>query len=274
MKKLSPAQRKRFKRRVYTYYRTHGRHHLPWRATTNPYHILVSEVMLQQTQVERVIPKYRAFLKRFPTVRSLASAPLSDVVQAWSGLGYNRRAKMLHDAANHIVAEYKGRFPQTVEALEALPGVGPYTARAVVAFAYNKPVVMIETNIRTVFLHEFFRTRRSVPDADITPLIAQCLAEEEPHEWYAALMDYGAYLKHAHPNPSSRSKHHVVQPAFRGSLREARGGILRALCTGSKTERALVEETGYHTARVQQALSGLMRDGLVVKRRRTWALAT
>jgi len=120
-----------FRTTVWNHYRRHGRHTLPWRTTTNPYRILVSEVMLQQTQVERVIPYYKTFLRAFPTVQTLAQAPLSRVLTLWQGLGYNRRAKMLHEAAKQVVAQYGGRMPHDAEALETLRGVGPYTARAV-----------------------------------------------------------------------------------------------------------------------------------------------
>ena len=145
-----------FVARVWEYYKAHGRHDLPWRKTTDPYKILVSELMLQQTQVDRVLLKYKAFLKLFPTARRLAAAPLGDVLRAWQGLGYNRRAKFLHQAAQYVTNELKGRWPKDEAGLLALPGVGPYTARAVLAFAYNEPVVLIETNVRQVFLHHLF----------------------------------------------------------------------------------------------------------------------
>ena len=147
---------KKFKDTVWKYYREHGRSDLPWRKTTDPYRILVSEVMLQQTQVERVIPYYTRFLKKFPTVRALAKAPLSQVLIAWQGLGYNRRAKMLHEAAKEVVRGHGGLFPRTALELEKLPGVGPYTAHAVAAFAYNEDGICIETNIRTAVTHHFF----------------------------------------------------------------------------------------------------------------------
>jgi A/G-specific adenine glycosylase len=164
---------KRFQEKVWDFYRQSGRHSLPWRKTHDPYKILVSEMMLQQTQVDRVIPKYEAFLKRFPKVLDLAAAPLSDVLALWSGLGYNRRALFLKRIADVVTAEMKGKFPKDAESLRALPGVGPYTAAAVSTFAYNQSNVFIETNIRAAYLHEFFPDMQGVSDAQILPLITK-----------------------------------------------------------------------------------------------------
>lgn len=258
---------KRFQKKVLDFYRTHGRHSLPWRKTHNPYKILVSEMMLQQTQVDRVVPKYDAFLKRFPTVSDLASAPLSDVLVLWSGLGYNRRALFLKRIVDVVIAQMKGRFPKDTESLRALPGVGPYTAAAVSTFAYNQPNVIIETNIRAVFLHEFFPEQQGVSDAQLLPYIEQTLYRANPREWYWALMDYGAHLKRTNPNPSRRSAHHGAQSAFKGSLREIRGGILRYFAETAKkrhTKEALLSAYGGSPARFDVALAGLVKDGFLV----------
>ena len=161
----------RFRNLVWKYYKEQGRHTLPWRATTDPYRILVSEVMLQQTQVERVIPFYKNFLTRFPTVRALAAASLADVLAAWQGLGYNRRAKMLHEAAKAVVAQHKGKMPHDAQTLLTLPGIGPYTASAVAAFSDNSDEILIETNIRTVITHHFFPEKDKVSDADILTVL-------------------------------------------------------------------------------------------------------
>ena len=139
-----------FQKEVWNYYKAHGRHDLPWRKTRDPYRILVSEVMLQQTQVPRVLEKYKEFLKAFPSVMALAAAKLSEVLKIWSGLGYNRRGKYLHDAAKIVVADHKGNMKKALA--EPLPGVGSYTRAAVRTFAYNEPHTMIETNIRTVYI--------------------------------------------------------------------------------------------------------------------------
>ena len=274
MKMPSPAAVKAFRRRVRAHYARHGRHTLPWRKTTDPYRILVSEMMLQQTQVDRVIPKYRAFLKQFPTVRALACAPRRVVLAAWSGLGYNRRARFLHEAAQHVVAEHGGRFPQDIAALEALPGVGHYTARAVAAFAFNTPVVMIETNIRTVYLHEFFADAQHVPDSELVPIIERTRDTRNSREWYAALMDYGTHLKKQHTNPSRRSKHHTRQSAFKGSRRQLRGCIVRTLADADAraSTAALARVCNRSREETQHALEALAREGMVRRDKRSWRL--
>jgi A/G-specific adenine glycosylase len=158
---------------VLHHWRNHGRHDLPWRHTDNPYHILVSEIMLQQTQVPRVIDRYSEFLRVFPSFRVLATATPAAVLKVWQGLGYNRRALMLLRCARAVVDEHASSLPTDREALESLPGIGPYTAGAIMAFAFDAPVAMIETNIRRVYIHHYFPRRRSVPDADILPLVAR-----------------------------------------------------------------------------------------------------
>lgn len=214
--------------RIYSYYRSHKRL-FPWRDTENTYHVYLSEVMLQQTQTGRVREKFAEFLSVLPTWQALATAPLSAVLSLWQGLGYNRRAKFLHESAQRIVRDHEGTVPSDIETLESLPGIGPATARSIAAFAYNKPVVFIETNIRTVFIHEFFPGEREVSDADLLPFIEATLDRDNPRQWYYALMDYGVMLKQTLPNPSRRSKHHVVQSRFEGSDRQIRGACIRAL---------------------------------------------
>lgn len=261
------------KRMVWAHYRTSGRHNLPWRTTTNPYHILVSEVMLQQTQVDRVIPKYQAFLKRFPTVAALAEAPLRDVLTLWQGLGYNRRAKALHEAARHIVRVHKGKMPRTYEELALLPGVGPYTASAVCAFAYNQPVVMIETNIRTVFFYHLLGTRTAVPDSEIRDLAAAILDNKRARLWYWALMDYGAHLKRNGIRVNSQSKHYTKQSKFEGSDRQIRGAILRAVCNDHVSRSDLYKTIDAQRTRIDTQLDALTHEGLVLNRRGRVTLA-
>lgn len=253
-----------FERTVLNFYTNQGRHHLPWRKTTNPYRILVSEVMLQQTQVDRVIPYYKNFLKKFPTVKALASAPLGEVLRAWSGLGYNRRAKMLHDAAKKITIY--GNFPTDYKTLVSLPGVGEYTARAVRVFAFNQPEFLVETNIRTVFIHHFFsRIKREISDQEIVPYMELCSnAIKNPREWYAALMDYGAYLKKTHGNISRRSKTYAKQKPLKGSDREIRGVILKALQQSSHTLQAL-QKLPFEKNRLKKHLSKLVDEQLIIK---------
>ena len=219
-----------FRREVWEFYRAHGRR-LPWRETSDPYAVLVSELMLQQTQVSRVFPKFEAWMARFPDVRSLAEASLSEVLAFWNGLGYNRRAVYLQKAACEVCDRFGGNFPRSEEELRSLPGVGAYTAGAVSAFAFGTPSVFIETNIRTVFIHRFFSDiQEKIDDSQILPLVRQTLDRENPREWYYALMDFGAELKRTVPNPGRKSKHYAKQSKFEGSFRQAlsaRGFVLR-----------------------------------------------
>ena len=226
---LDAAAVARFRRRVWT----HDRHHyrsLPWRETSDPYAILVSEVMLQQTQVTRVGNYYGRFLARFPDPASLAAAPLGAVLELWSGLGYNRRALALQRAAGAVVREHGGVIPADRDALLRLPGVGPATAGALLAFAFERPAVFIETNIRRVFLHQYFPAAATVPDAALLPLVARTLDRRRPRRWYYALMDWGAALGQQRAgNPNRRSAHYSRQSPFAGSRRELRGRVLRLL---------------------------------------------
>jgi A/G-specific adenine glycosylase len=239
--------------------------------TRDPYRILVSEVMLQQTQVERVIPYYHEFLKRFPDVRTLATASLSQVLRAWQGLGYNRRAKMLHQAAKAVMEKYEGRMPKRAEELRTLPGVGPYTAGAIAAFAYNEDVLLIETNIRTAVTHHFFPDWEVVSDAEVLEALKKAYPKGEARMWYAALMDYGSHLKRSGIRINHKRKGHVTQTAFRGSNREARGAILRALAEGPKRSlESLLDGERQEQLAVQ--LQKLVEEGLVEKKRGVYRL--
>ncbi len=213
---------------------------LPWRRTYDPYAIWISEVMLQQTQVSRVDGRWQRWLERFPTVDALAAAAPSDVLEEWQGLGYNRRALSVHRAAQAI-SEAGGVFPQDQKELIKLPGIGPATAAGIRAFAFNLHGVYLETNVRTVFLHELYPQAEGVPDSELVPLVDltcpasvtdaanDATAELTPRSWYYALLDYGAYLKKTIPNPSRRSKSHVKQSRFEGSHRQKRAELLRVL---------------------------------------------
>ncbi|MES2134943.1 MAG: A/G-specific adenine glycosylase [Patescibacteria group bacterium] len=254
-----------FRTIVRTFFKSNGRHNLPWRNTRNPYRILVSEIMLQQTQADRVIPKYKAFLKKFPTVHTLAQAPLGEVLREWQGLGYNRRAKMLHGAAKVIVEKHKGTVPLLYNELIQLPGVGDYTAKAVRVFAWNKPEVMIETNIRSVFIHHFFPNKVGVGDENLHPYMGEVLDTNNPREWYSALMDYGSYLKKTLPNPSRKSVHHVAQKPFKGSDREIRGALLRLLSKKSSSVEDLYE-LPFQRLRIDTQIKALVKEGFIRSR--------
>src|SRR3989344_4046754 len=227
-KRSSMLEVSRFRKIVWAHYKKHGRHDLPWRKTHDLYKILVSEVMLQQTQVERVIPFYTKFIKKFPTAKKLAAAPLSLVLKSWQGLGYNRRAKQLRAVAEVLTT----KNIHTVEELEKLPGVGPYTARAVAAFSWNENVIFVETNICTAIIHHFFPDKKEVQDSDVEEILQDALPKRKAREWYSALMDYGAFLKRSGVSHNAKSKMYTKQSKFAGSLREARGAILRELTKG------------------------------------------
>ncbi len=271
---LSAQDSAAFQNFVSRFYQKHGRHELPWRQTDDPYKILVSELMLQQTQVARVIPKYEAFIKRFPSVSLLAESSLSEVLTFWQGLGYNRRAKFLWQLAQKIADSQTKEFPKTEEELLKLPGIGPYTASAILSFAYNMPTTIIETNVRTVFLYHFFPTQTEVPDSKLLPLIQKSLYIQNPRGWYWALMDYGAYLKKILPNPSRKSKHHTKQSTFKGSLRQVRGEIIKILIQEHETLTVpqLKQKIQNNKLHFESALEQLLAEKLVIKRINTICL--
>jgi A/G-specific adenine glycosylase len=261
--RLTAAAAQRFRRHLYRFFHDQGRQ-LPWRATSDPYHILVSEIMLQQTQVERVVRKYEPFLKAFPDVWSLARADLRDIMAAWQGLGYNRRALALQRIARRLTADFDGRLPAEVDTLRTFPGIGEATAGALAAFAYNQPVVFIETNIRRVFIHCFFPGRSGVRDREILPLVDQTLDRVQPRTWYYALMDYGTMLKRAAPNPNRRSAHHQRQAPFADSDRQIRGLILKALLGSPVLSPGdLVQAVGKSPARTTGLIRTLIKEGLL-----------
>lgn len=236
--------------------------HMPWRDDTRPYYVLVSELMLQQTQVDRVIPKFNAFIATFPNEVALADASLADVLILWQGLGYNRRAKYLHDAAKMIVSDFNGAFPSSKSELLRLPGVGPNTAGAILNYAFNQPTVFVETNVRTVYFHHFFPDGDKVTDAQLTPLIEQTISHEHPREFYWALMDYGSWLKRQGVGRITQSRHYVKQSPLKGSVREVRGQIISRLSKADLTMDELAQSY-QGDERLTPALHGLLRDGLV-----------
>jgi A/G-specific adenine glycosylase len=271
-----------------SFYRVNKREHLPWRETRDPYKILVSEIMLQQTQVERVIPFYERFIAKFPDAKTLAKAPLTDVLKLWSGLGYNRRAKFLQGAAKLLqegemngspTPSRKSFAPLSTEFLESLPGVGPYTARAIATFAYNRPEVFIETNVRTVFIHYCFRKSRKqyvlVTDKEILPLVEKALRSSrmKPRDFYAALMDYGTHLKQRGIKLNMRSKHYNKQSKFEGSYRQLRGAVLRALLEESRDIEQLIDITGRKKSDITRVLANLSSEGLIVLKNKRISIA-
>ena len=263
---LSTFQVNHFRKKIYDHFAKHGRD-LPWRKRVTPYRVLVSEIMLQQTQVDRVIGKYEEFLAAFPDFSSLAKAPNAKLLRIWQGMGYNRRALSLRKLARVVVAEHKGRLPSDPHVLLKLRGIGKYTAGAVSAFAYNKPVIFMDTNIRRVFIHEFFRDRQHIHDDELVPLVRRTVDTKNPRKWYNALMDYGTALKKEHGNPNKRSVHYTRQSPFENSNRQVRGRIIKALVTGSPlTAARIVKETGMDAERVRKNLDQLAREGFIVKK--------
>jgi A/G-specific adenine glycosylase len=254
-----------FRDLILSHFRAHGRD-LPWRHTTDPYRILVSEIMLQQTQVERVAVRYREFLDRFPDFASLARASQSEVLLAWQGMGYNRRALALQKTAQRVADDYGGRLPADVETLATFSGIGKATAAAICAYAFNMPVVYIETNIRRVFIHFFFQDREGVRDDEILPLVEQALDRENPREWYSALMDYGTVLKKRTTNPNRRSASYSRQSRFEGSDRQVRGRILAlVLEEGTVTGEAAAARVAEDPGRVRRILGDLVREGFIAE---------
>jgi A/G-specific adenine glycosylase len=252
-----------FQKFVLGYFKKNGRD-FPWRETTDPYKILVSEVMLQQTQTERVVVKYAEFLKTFPTWKALSNAEPAEVVKVWMGLGYYRRAFNLHRAAQAVWKEYGGRPPQTAEGLQELPGVGPYTAAAVAAFAFGEPAPMIETNIRSVYLYTFYPQARDVSDKEILLKVEETLYKQDPRAWFYALMDLGVELKKHTKGINQRSKHHVKQSKFEGSHRQVRAAVLRAITEAASIRRAeITRKLSYDADKIEAAITALQAEGLI-----------
>lgn len=316
---LSDADIREFREAVYAFYRQNGRHDLPWRNTDNAYRVLLSEIMLQQTQVSRVGQRYVEFLDLFPTLEALAGAPLREVLAAWSGLGYNRRARFLHELAQIVVSDYGGRLPESADELRRLPGIGEYTASAVACFAHGKAEVVLETNIRRAIIYSFFAVAPSEPDMrsgdhdlatrqeqrqlfvaesfasgaavrfpsssqefyprvsrdpvhdrDVKSVASQVLDTDSARHWNYALMDYGEVIGRTVPNPNRHSAHYRKQSPFKGSKREVRGALVRALSSvPHASESVLAEQTGFSPGRISSALQALHQEGFVEQEKRS-----
>jgi A/G-specific adenine glycosylase len=268
-----PPAIKEFRKIVLNHYRDHGRD-LVWRKTTDPYQILVSEIMLQQTQVERVTVKFPAFIAAFPDFSSLASAQLSDVLAVWQGMGYNRRAISLQKCARLVIEEHNSTLPQDPGILVTFPGIGRATAASICAFAFNMPVLFIETNIRRVFIHFFFHNHEKVDDSEILPIARQALGGQDPRTWYNALMDLGTALKKTGKNPNRRSRHYTKQAAFEGSDRKIRSHILRLLLADKHmTEKAITEKISEDTVRITRILRDLEAEGFITRSGSSFVIA-
>ena len=254
---------KRFLDALWSFYDS-NRREMPWRnpepdGSYDPYKILVSEIMLQQTQVDRVIPKYLAFINRFPTPESLAAAPFSEVLRFWNGLGYNRRAKYIHEAAKMLAVR---TFPKTIDELTELKGVGSNTAAAILVYAYNQPHIFIETNIRSVLFYHFFSEKHDISDGQLRNLLQKLLRDENPRDFYYALMDYGAYLKQNGFGQNSKSKHYSKQSKFEGSIRQLRGEVLRRALDGLDITQL---KRDVSDTRLEYVIDALVSEGLILK---------
>lgn len=238
---------------------------MPWRKDTNPYYIFLSEIMLQQTQVPRVIEKFTEFIEHFPTIQDIAHAPFSEVLARWSGLGYNRRAGYVHKTAQGITEQYQGRIPQSIEELTAFPGIGPNTAASIMVYAYNSPEVFIETNIRTVFIYTFYpEITEKISDNEIRDLVSQTIDVANPRVWYWSLMDYGTFLKKTVGNYNKYSTSYTKQSKFEGSHRQKRAMILRFLLQEPLSScENISEHTGISIDICTAIITELEQEGLI-----------
>ena len=259
-----------FQRMILDWGRGHRRD-MPWRSTRDPYEILVSEVMLQQTQVSRVLPKYEEFLREFPTPEALAAASQAKLLRVWQGLGYWNRALRLRDAARMVIEEFDGQFPHDPATLRTLPGVGPYTAGAVACFAFGCAEPFLDTNIRRVYLYFFFPGEDDVPDSRIMEIARRALWTEDPREWGYALFDYGA-TELRDRTINRRSRHYARQSAFEGSFRSFRTQTLRHVLAqeGASISKPDLENflarrlaNGDHPYTSQEVVDALVQDGLL-----------
>jgi A/G-specific adenine glycosylase len=262
------SEYEQFYRTVMEYYGEYGRHDLPWRKQQTPYRVCVSECMLQQTQANRVVDFFNRWMKAFPSWKALAEADQKEVLRLWKGLGYNSRALRLHTLAKEVRTQYAGRLPHDYNSLLKLPGIGPYTASAIRAFAFNLWTPMIETNIRRVYIHHFFKDSEAVDDSEILEYIEDMGPVPEPREWYEALMDYGAQLpKIVKHNPNVKSKQYTKQSTFKGSDRQIRGIILSLLLEhDSMSVDDVVQHTQESRERIENIVKKIEQEGFLKKK--------
>ncbi len=256
---------------IWDYYHANKRS-MPWREDVSPYSVFVSEIMLQQTQVRRVLLKYSQFMEAFPTFSSLADSDTKTLLSLWRGMGYNRRALYLKNGAKTIRDTYNGVLPDDPNKLDSLPGIGQATARAMIVFAYNKPYPYIETNIRRIYIHHYFPDKTRISDNDLLPVIERTLDRINPREWHWALMDYGAYLTLHVDNPNTKSSGYKKQSPFKGSIREVRGNVISLLLKRPHTKKEL-ERLYEKDSRLPHALSRLQKEGFIREKRGTYTIA-
>jgi len=260
---LNKEVKKTFQSIIFSFFKQYGRD-FPFRGDINPYNVVISEMMLQQTQTNRVAEKFQQFTLKFPDFQSLANAPLNDVLRIWQGLGYNRRAVALKNIAEKVVNEFDGILPADIEILKSFPQIGHNTASSIVAFAFNMPTFFIEVNIRRVYIYFFFPGKSLINDKEIMPLVRKTLVTTNVRNWYYALMDYGVMLKKSHPELNKRSTHYRKQSKFKGSRRELRGKILKLLIERkilSKVE--ILKHFNSESKRIEPILNQLTKEGFI-----------
>jgi A/G-specific adenine glycosylase len=248
-----------FQKKVMDWWSENARN-LPWRTDPTPYNVLVSEIMLQQTQVSRVVPKFKEFLEAFPTVESLANSKTKHLLQVWSGLGYNRRAIWLKEAARQILE--KEEFPKTVRDLERLKGVGPYTSRSILIFAFNTDLAAVDTNIRRVLIASGF-AKEEMSDKQLQVVADTVLLRGRSRDWHNALMDYGSQVMTSNSTGISPNS---TQTCYEGSSRQVRGAVIRSLTESDELtlgDLMLMIDCDIDKSELRSIMSQLVADGLV-----------
>ena len=264
---FSPERIQEFQKKVFSFYQKNKRD-LPWRKTTDPYKILLSELMLQQTQVNRVILYYEKWIARWPAIDALASASLAEVLQAWMGLGYNTRAINLHKAARKIVTEFDNDVLEAMKQYKEIPGAGRYTSQAVQIFSTNADLVTIDTNIRRIFIKEF-HLPEEVSDKELWRLAEQCLPKGKSRKWHNALMDYGALHL---TSQKTGIKPKTQQSRFEGSDRQIRARILRCLLNDTMSLSELKKTFRIEQKRLRRILDKMVTEKIIVNNNNSYQL--
>ncbi|TFG24188.1 MAG: A/G-specific adenine glycosylase [Promethearchaeota archaeon] len=268
-KGLSDEVIKAFQQFILSFYRRNKRA-FPFREKITPYRVVVSEIMLQQTQTNRVSKKFIEFINAFPDFNSLAQSSNEKLLSLWQGLGYNRRALALKEIANIIMNKFDGEVPRDVKSLESLPQIGFNTASSILAFAYNIPTCFIETNIRRVYIYFFFPGRSKISDKEIMEIVEVTIEKDNPREWYYALMDFGVMLKKTHPELNKRSVHYRKQAKFNGSTRQLRGKILKLLLKKPRSKQEIFEIMNFEEKKIIKILNTLVKEGFIQQDKETF----
>jgi len=247
---------------IYSFY-NHKKRNFPFRENITPYKVVVSEIMLQQTQTNRVAEKFIEFINKFPDFKSLAQASIEELLSVWQGLGYNRRAIALKMIAERIMSEFNGNVPKDMDSLTSLPQIGHNTASSILSFAYNIPTYFIETNIRRVYIYFFFSGKTEIDDKEIMELVKVSVDKDNPRDWYYALMDFGTMLKKTHPELNKKSAHYRKQSKFDGSTRQVRGKVLKLLLEKPFSKREIIDKINYEEKKVIEILDALKKEGFI-----------